>query len=235
MLGERYVNNVLGILRSNPDIWNHTLFILNYDENDGKFDHVLPPWPEAGTAREYAGDYPLGFGPRVPMLLVSPWSRGGYVASEVFDHTSTIRFPEIWSAHLGKPFRSPNISDWRRSIAGDLTSALDFAHPQPGPAAFPAPRAEQPVSIPDGHMTPRPLSFHPHATVSEDPESGKITARMTLTGGPKDKALSFQVFPDKYPAFSVYSNDGFVRAFAGQVTPSREQKDRGLPVSRSTC
>lgn len=80
--------------RSNPDIWNHTLFILNYDENDGKFDHVLPPWPEPGTSREYVGDYPLGFGPRVPMLLVSPWTRGGYVASEVFDHTSTIKFLE---------------------------------------------------------------------------------------------------------------------------------------------
>ena len=67
------------------------------------------------------------------MLLVSPWTRGGYVASEVFDHTSTIKFLEVWAAHLGKPFRSPNISDWRRSIAGDLTSALDFAHPQIGP------------------------------------------------------------------------------------------------------
>ncbi|WP_328382918.1 DUF756 domain-containing protein [Streptomyces sp. NBC_00400] len=254
--GERYVKKVLDILQSNPDIWNHTLFILNYDENDGKFDHVLPPWPEPGTAREYAGDYPLGFGPRVPMLLVSPWTRGGYVASEVFDHTSTITFLETWATHLGKPFRCPNISDWRRSIAGDLTSALDFAHPQPGPATFPDPRAEQPVSIAADHMKPRPLSFHPHATISEDRASGTVTARMTLTGGPKDKALSFQVFPDKYQAFSstpftvtartpreytwdakatdgryafsIYSNDGFVRSFAGQVAPAGK-REGGLP------
>lgn len=54
MHGERYVKKVLDILQGNSDIWDHTLFILNYDENDGKFDHVLPPWPEAGTAREYA-------------------------------------------------------------------------------------------------------------------------------------------------------------------------------------
>ncbi|MFG2833041.1 alkaline phosphatase family protein [Streptomyces sp. NPDC048434] len=254
--GERYVKKVLDILQSNPDIWNHTLFILNYDENDGKFDHVLPPWPEPGTAREYAGDYPLGFGARVPMLLVSPWTRGGYVASEVFDHTSTIKFLETWATHLGKPFRCPNISDWRRSIAGDLTSALDFAHPQPGPATFPDPHAEQPVSIAANHMKPRPLSFHPHATISEDRTSGKATARMTLTGGPKDKALSFQVFPDKYQAFSstpftvtaskpreytwdtkatdgkyafsIYSNDGFVRSFAGQVALAGKGEG-GLP------
>ncbi|WHX15891.1 alkaline phosphatase family protein [Streptomyces malaysiensis subsp. malaysiensis] len=254
--GERYVKKTLDILQSNPDIWNHTLFILNYDENDGKFDHVLPPWPEAGTAGEYTGDYPLGFGPRVPMLLVSPWTRGGYVASEVFDHTSTIKFLEIWAAHLGKPFRCPNISDWRRSIAGDLTSALDFAHPQPGPTALPDPRAERPVSIAADHMKARPLSFHPHATISEDRASGTVTARMTLTGGPKDKALSFQVFPDKYKAFSstpftvaarkprdytwdakatdgkyafsIYSNDGFVRSFAGQVAPAGKT-DGALP------
>jgi phospholipase C len=190
------------------------------------------------------------------MLLVSPWTRGGHVASEVFDHTSTIRFLETWAAHLGKPFRSPNISDWRRSIAGDLTSALDFDHPQPGPADFPDPLAEQPVSIAAHHMTPLPLSFHPHATISEDRHSGTVTAKMSVHGGPKDKALSFQVFPDKYQAFSstpftvtahghreytwdanatggayafsIYSNDGFVRSFAGQVAPAGKS-DEGLP------
>ncbi|MGW4483123.1 alkaline phosphatase family protein [Amycolatopsis sp. NPDC004368] len=243
--GERYTKAVLDILQSNPDIWNHTLFILNYDENDGKFDHVLPPWPEAGTAGEYNGTYPLGFGPRVPMLLVSPWTRGGYVASEVFDHTSTIKFLEKWAAHLGKPFTCPNISAWRRSIAGDLTSAIDFAHPQTGPATFADPAAEKPVKVPAGHMKPRALDFHPHATVSQD-RKGKVTAKMTLAGGDKGKAVSFQVFPDKHKpftstpftvtehkpaeytwdttatggeyAFSIYSNDGFVRSFAGKAT-----------------
>lgn len=246
--GERYVKKVLDILQGNPEIWDHTLFILNYDENDGKFDHVLPPWPEPGTAGEYAGSYPLGFGPRVPMLLVSPWTRGGYVASEVFDHTSTITFLETWAAYLGKPFTCPNISAWRRSIAGDLTSALDFAHPQPGPATFPDPLAEQPISITADHMKPRPLSFQPHATIAEDRASGTVTATMTLAGGPKGKAVSFQVFPDNYQAFSVtpftvtatgpqvytwdaaatdgnyafsiYANDGFVRSFAGQIVPA---------------
>lgn len=247
--GERYTAKVLEILQSNPDIWNHTLFILTYDENDGKFDHVLPPWPETGTAGEWTqydnAAYPLGFGPRVPMLLVSPWTRGGYVATEVFDHTSTIKFLEVWADYLGRPFTCPNISAWRRSIAGDLTSAIDFGHPVVGPATFPAPTAEQPVSISAADMTPRPLSFHPHATLTEDHESGQVTATMTLAGGPRGKAVCFQVFPDKYQdfsttpftvtaaksrtytwdtnatdgnyAFSIYSNDGFVRSFAGQV------------------
>ncbi|MBO0834521.1 MAG: DUF756 domain-containing protein, partial [Actinobacteria bacterium] len=254
--GERYVKKVLDILQGNPDIWNHTLFILNYDENDGLFDHVLPPWPETGTADEYAGNYPLGFGPRVPMLLVSPWTRGGYVATEVFDHTSTIKFLELWAANMGKPFTCPNISDWRRSIAGDLTSALDFAHPQPGPATFPDPLAEQPVSITGDQLIPRPLTFQPHATITEDRASGTVTATMTLTGGPKGKAVCFQVFPDKYQAFSstpftvtadqsreytwdttatdgkyafsIYCNDGFVRSFAGQIPPGG-QPDGGIP------
>ncbi|GAA4997933.1 alkaline phosphatase family protein [Actinopolymorpha pittospori] len=254
--GERYVKKIFDIMQGNPEIWDHTLFILNYDENDGKFDHVLPPWPEAGTEGEYAGSYPLGLGPRVPMLLVSPWTRGGHVATEVFDHTSTIMFLETWAAHLGKPFTCPNITDWRRSIAGDLTSALDFAHPQPGPATFPDPKANKRVSVSADHMKPRPLSFHPHARLSEDRVSGKVTATMTLEGGPDGKAVSFQVFPDKYKAFSntpftvtaskpreytwdasatdgkyafsIYCNDGFVRSFAGQVVPAG-QKDLGLP------
>ncbi|MGW4048934.1 alkaline phosphatase family protein [Streptomyces sp. NPDC004721] len=254
--GERYVKRVIDILQGNPEIWNHTLFILNYDENDGKFDHVLPPWPEAGTAGEYAGSYPLGFGPRVPMLLVSPWTRGGYVASEVFDHVSPIKFLEKWAAYLGKPFTCPNITEWRRSIAGDLSSALDFAHPQVDPVTFPNPVDEQPVSVPADHMKPRPLSFHPHATLSEDRVTGKVTATMTLAGGPDGKAVSFQAFPDKYRAFSstpftvsasapreytwdssttdgkyafsIYCNDGFVRSFAGQLVPAG-QRDLGIP------
>ena len=86
----------------------------------------------AGEAKDYRGApgvanrgrYPLGLGLRVPAIIVSPWSRGGFVCSEVFDHTSTLRF-------LEKRFgvREPNISDWRRAVCGDLTSAFDFKSP----------------------------------------------------------------------------------------------------------
>ncbi|MGW3510524.1 phospholipase C [Streptomyces sp. NPDC000994] len=98
--GAHYTNRVVQALQSNPDIWNHTLLILNFDENDGYFDHVLPPFPEPGTANEYSGGTPLGYGARVPMTLISPWSRGGWVNSEVMDHTSIIRFLEVWTQGL---------------------------------------------------------------------------------------------------------------------------------------
>jgi phospholipase C len=86
----------------------------------------------AGEAKDYRGEvglvnrgrYPLGLGVRVPAIIVSPWSRGGFVCSEVFDHTSTLRFLE---ARFG--VAEPNISDWRRAVCGDLTSALDFKSP----------------------------------------------------------------------------------------------------------
>jgi phospholipase C len=267
--GERYVASILAALQSNPDIWNSTLFIVNYDENDGKFDHVLPPYAEPGTPGEYTngeeqinvsnivttGGSPIGLGPRVPFLMVSPWTRGGWVASEVFDHTSVIKFLETWAAYLGKPFTNPNISAWRRSVVGDLTSALDFAHPQIGAVTFADPVAEIAVNVTAGQMQHRPLPFHGNATLFEDRAAGTVTATMTADG-PSGKALSFQVFPDSYQAFSntpftvvtgsskqyvwdatttdgkyaftIYSNDGFVRSFAGQIVPSTE-KDLGIP------
>ncbi|MFZ0248313.1 MAG: alkaline phosphatase family protein, partial [Acidimicrobiales bacterium] len=133
--GENLVQNVLDTLTSNPDIWAHTLFILHYDENGGFFDHVAPPTPPPGTPGEYLTVSPLpadadavvgpvGLGFRVPCLLMSPFTRGGYVASEVFDHTSTLRLLETL---FGVPV--PNVSAWRRGVVGDMTSALALGRP----------------------------------------------------------------------------------------------------------
>ncbi len=73
---------------------------------------------------------PIGMGPRVPMLVISPWSAGGRVCSETFDHTSVIRFLDTWLSAKGKQAKDapffPNISSWRQAVAGDLTSTLDF-------------------------------------------------------------------------------------------------------------
>jgi phospholipase C len=60
------------------------------------------------------------------MLVLSPFSRGGFVCSERFDHTSTLRFIE---ARFGA--RVPNLSAWRRSVTGDLTSAFGFGTAPP--------------------------------------------------------------------------------------------------------
>ena len=67
----------------------------------------------------------IGLGYRVPLVIASPWSRGGWVNSEVFDHTSTLQFLENFlSKKTGKKVAEPNISSWRRTICGDLTSVF---------------------------------------------------------------------------------------------------------------
>lgn len=139
--GAWYVSEVLDILTKNPDIWKKTVFILCYDENDGYFDHV-PPFvaphpsrPETGrvssgidTTAEWGNvhgrDHSLGLGYRVPLVVASPWSRGGCVNSQVFDHTSMLRFLEVWLAGKGKHVTETNITEWRRTVCGDLTSAF---------------------------------------------------------------------------------------------------------------
>lgn len=150
--GAAYTLKVLDILTRNPKVWSRTVLFVTYDENDCFFDHMPPPAPPArhddGTAGglstvDLAGEYhdarigpsagtpddpadlrrrAFGLGPRVPMFVVSPWSRGGWVNSQVFDHTSVIRFLEQRFGVM-----EPNISAWRRAVCGDLTSTLDFS------------------------------------------------------------------------------------------------------------
>jgi len=140
LYGTWYVSEAIEILTKNPEVWKKTIFILTYDENDGYFDHI-PPYvvPKPGSSAtgkvsskiNVAADYevkkdsPIGLGYRVPMLIASPWSKGGYVNSEVCDHTSTIMFLENFlSKKTGKKIKSNQISSWRRAICGDLSSAF---------------------------------------------------------------------------------------------------------------
>jgi phospholipase C len=117
--GADWMASKIEAVAANPDLWAQTLFILNYDENDGLFDHVPPPLPPAGTADEFVGGLPIGGGVRVPCILISPWTVGGYVATENFDHTSVLQLLELVTG-----VQEPNISQWRRDTFGDLTSAL---------------------------------------------------------------------------------------------------------------
>ena len=169
--GAYFIDKVLEALTENPEVWSRTVLFLNYDENDGLFDHVVPPMPplssepEAGgivssdleaslkdelldldrfPAEEHPlipgykteGLQPIGLGPRVPMTIVSPWTQGGWVCSQVFDHTSVLRFLEV---RFG--VQEPNISAWRRAVCGDLTAAFDFSrHPEPTVAQFAVPK-----------------------------------------------------------------------------------------------
>jgi phospholipase C len=133
--GQWFVSAVLDELVSNPKVWAKTALFIMYDENDGWFDHVPPPTAPKGTPGEYlststfpAGETkpdtdgitgPLGLGVRVPLLVVSPFSRGGHIADEVFDHTSQLK---LISERFG--VEVPNVSAWRRKTVGDLTSTM---------------------------------------------------------------------------------------------------------------
>ncbi|WP_099288732.1 phospholipase C [Mycobacterium persicum] len=133
--------DTLRILLSNPAVWEKTALIVSYDENGGYFDHVVPPTAPAGTPGEYvtvpdinnviaSGGIrgPIGLGYRVPCLVISPYSRGGLVVHDVFDHTSQLRLIE---KRFGVPI--PNLTAWRRSVTGDMTSTFNFVVP-PNPS-----------------------------------------------------------------------------------------------------
>lgn len=151
--GAWYVSKVLDALTSNPAVWSKTAFFLMFDENDGLFDHMVPPTPPENDAQG-ASTYdtslevfpgsssfqagPIGLGVRVPMLVISPWSKGGWVCSEVFDHTSLIKFIEQRFPDASPSIHEHNITPWRRAVAGDLTAAFDFKTPNDKPAKLPS-------------------------------------------------------------------------------------------------
>jgi phospholipase C len=135
LAGEIAARQIVEALLSHPRIWAKTALFITWDENGGFFDHVTPPTPPKGTRGEFVTVAklpaaakgirgPIGLGFRVPMIVVSPFSRGGLVSSEVFDHTSTLRFIET---RFG--VEVPNLSAWRRRVTGDLTGAFNFAAP----------------------------------------------------------------------------------------------------------
>ncbi len=150
--GAWYVSETLDILTQNPEVWKKTIFILCYDENDGYYDHV-PPFSIPNPLKENSGkvsdgidikaeyvtleqdqsqvpknnarEGAIGLGFRVPLVVASPWSRGGKVCSQVFDHTSIIQFLEEFTSHKsGKKIKETNISEWRRTICGNLDSVF---------------------------------------------------------------------------------------------------------------
>jgi phospholipase C len=122
--GENHTHQVLKALWSNPKVWAKTALILNYDENDGQFDHVAPPTPEPGAAFEFVRGEPIGLGFRVPCLVISPFSRGKYVCGTTFDHSSTLQLLE---RRFG--VEVANLSPWRRATCGDMTTAFAFDRP----------------------------------------------------------------------------------------------------------
>jgi phospholipase C len=214
--GAWYVSQVLDTLTSNPDLWSKTVLLITYDENDGFFDHVVPanapPTAAQGlstvtTANEiFPGDatYPAGqygLGVRVPMTIVSPWSKGGYVCSEVFDHTSIIRFIEQRFGPGAGGLPENNITPWRKTVCGDLTSAFNFKTPNAAPVPLPStagyippdnlrhadydpvPPLRQAVPAQEkGQRYARAIDYEFDATGRLDLATGTFTVRFTNNG-----------------------------------------------------
>ncbi len=222
--GAEYTAQLLDALTANPAVWSKTVLIINFDENDGLFDHVPPPAPPARDATRTYGattipaddeyhvksqdasdavylNRPYGLGMRVPMYVVSPWSRGGYVSSAVFDHTSVLRFLE---ARFG--VAEPNISQWRRAVCGDLMSCFDFKTPndQAFLEALPKTRA---LSDRAGSL-PKTRPFPPESLTAPVQETGPRRRRatpyhlamaveadrLTFHNDSHDRAAVFQVY-----------------------------------------
>jgi phospholipase C len=173
--GANFVASKLDAVAANPEVWAKTVFIVNYDENDGSFDHLPAPVPAISTdgsdgattvtaayeqvpAGSEAGfpALPLGFGFRVPFLAISPWSKGGYVNSELSDHTSVVKFIEKrFGVHC------PNITPWRRAVSSDLTSFFNFANPNGPTPQLPNTSAWLPEELASGggsSLTPSSVS-----------------------------------------------------------------------------
>jgi|GEM_PF-72403 len=245
--GETFVRQLVNALAANPTVFNSTVFIITYDENGGFFDHVPPPVPPPGTTNEFEVVYgnPLGPGVRVPMVIISPWTRGGKVCSQVFDHTSIIRFMETWTG-----VTEPNISAWRRQVCGDLTSAFDFTNPDysfpnlPGVnGTYPAVPRQQAVPVQEpGIKTACPLPYQPNAWCNTVCASNRFYVTMTNAGS---ASVHFAIYPNAYRTdgpwqydappggavsdsfaipsggqydFTCYGPNGFQRRFAGGFT-----------------
>ncbi|MEU7916442.1 phosphocholine-specific phospholipase C [Microbispora bryophytorum] len=252
--GAYFLRGVLEALNADPDVFNSTLVIINYDENDGQFDHVPPPVPAPGEADEFVSGtmaaygvtepLPVGLGFRVPLILISPWTRGGWVTSEVSDHTSVIQFIEKWTSALGKPAVSPNISDWRRKVCGDLTTAFDFEKPVYGMPDLP----ETGPLIPETRYTPLPgdntMPTQEEGTKRARPLPYQPNANLTgFTGAVANLTFSNEApFVTKASHFAVYNNRAglptlaqYPAAFPGQYTVAAKSTMSGTGAVGSSA
>ncbi|WP_027729682.1 phospholipase C, phosphocholine-specific [Variovorax paradoxus] len=225
--GGYFIQQVLDALTANPDVWSKTALILNFDEGDGYFDHAPPPavpsynldgtlagkatlsldgeYYDATVNRQFLDDAdtfsgsvrPFGPGPRVPMTVISPWSKGGWVNSQFFDHCSVGMFLE---KRFGITIAA--ISPWHRAVCGDLTSVFNFATPNDPQlpklqdnSNFAAVEADQltkpfppepatmqvPVQEP-GTRPSRALPYELHASARIDAAGGTVNLLFSNTG-----------------------------------------------------
>ncbi len=134
--GQQLSASIISALMSNPAVWSKTVFIQTYDEHGGYYDHVAPPAacvPDDYTVPDYAYDR---LGMRVPLMVVSPFAKKGYVSHLVTDHTSITRFIE-------NRFDLPAMTA-RDANAWPMLDMFDFDDPP-----FATPPAGMPSAVPD--------------------------------------------------------------------------------------
>jgi phospholipase C len=242
--GAWYVSQILDALTGVPDVWSKTALFVTYDENGGFFDHVVPPTvppsPAQGrsmidTSNEifpgsstYAAG-PYGLGARVPMIVVSPWSKGGWVNSEVFDHTSLIRFIERRFGSQYPGLQENNITKWRRAVAGDLTSAFNFAEPNTAKVPLPSTVAYIP---PDKNKHPNYVPVPPvnQALPVQEPgirPSRAVPYELHVRGQVADGVVQiyFGNTGKAAAVYQVYSGDGQTGPRTYTVAPNAELSD----------
>jgi phospholipase C len=244
--GAWYVSQILDALTDHPDVWSKTAFFSTYDENDGFFDHVVPPTVPQTRAQGLSNvditneifpgssEYPpgpYGMGIRVPMIVVSPWSKGGWVNSQVFDHTSLIRFIESRFGAQYPGIMEGNITKWRRAVSGDLTSAFNFTSPNdatvqlPSTVAYippddkrhkdyvPVPPEDQSLPVQESGVRPaRALPYELHVRARTDLTHGAVNIYFGNSG--KIAAV-----------YQVYSADGRSGPWTYTVAPDTELSD----------
>jgi len=230
--GATYIARILDALTADPEVWGRTVLFIMYDENDGYFDHVVPPQPPtpvlpgkstistAGEVHDYVSPFdrdkfhvdnlPYGLGPRVGMIVVSPWSKGGFVCSQVFDHTSIIRFIE---RRFG--VTEPNITEWRRAVSGDLTSPFDFATPREAGPELPDTSSyiaavNASCKLHDPVVPARSVGADVHVQEPGVRPSRPLPYDLTvdeIAGGPGALALRFASFGGAGACFTVYREE----------------------------
>jgi phospholipase C len=143
MAGQRLIRSIVQTLFDNPKVWAKSLFILTYDEHGGFYDHVLPP---RITKAEWPADvrHQDGFtrrGPRVPAILISPFTQTRSVFHGTMDHCSILKFLEAW---LGVDMKQNRV---RSSEIKSVADAIPDVVPQHvSPPRLPALPAGPPMA-----------------------------------------------------------------------------------------
>jgi phospholipase C len=150
-----FVTQEINALEQLPD-WSSTAVVISYDDSDGWYDHVysgvknpsqttadaLTRPGQCGTGTPIENEQGrCGYGPRLPLLVISPYAKANNVSHTLTDQSSIIRFVE-------DNWKLPRIYGSTDSIAGKINGMFDFSHVGSNPALFLDPMTGQPTSGP---------------------------------------------------------------------------------------